>query len=391
MKRVAFFAEILIEDFDGASRTMFQLINRLDSSSMEYFFIYGKGPETFRHYLSYRVPSINIPINTDYSLAIPFTVKRDLEQALDNFAPDAIHISTPSPLGYYALKYAKRRNIPVLSIYHTHFISYIPYYLRHAPLFIKVAERWIQHTMRKFYNACDQLYIPSMPMISELERLGIAREQMTLWQRGIDLELFSISKRDINYIQQITKNKKPNILFASRLVWEKNIQTLIDIYAYMESHKMDYNFIVVGHGNAKKEAMAQMSNAFFLGKLNHEELSKIYASSDVFLFTSVSETYGNVVIEAMASGLPCVIANGGGSGGLVKHGQNGFKCTPNSPKEYAYFIQRLIDQPAIYGDLQLAGLRYLKKLDWENLAQRYFSDMHSLTNLPKAQLAWATN
>ncbi|TJZ52417.1 glycosyltransferase family 1 protein [Sphingobacterium olei] len=391
MKRVAFFAEILIEDFDGASRTMFQLINRLDSSSMEYFFIYGKGPETFRHYLSYRVPSINIPINTDYSLAIPFVVKRDLEQALDNFAPDAIHISTPSPLGYYALKYAKRKNIPVLSIYHTHFISYIPYYLRRAPLFIKVAERWIQHTMRKFYNACDQLYVPSMPMISELERLGIAREQMTLWQRGIDLELFSISKRDINYIQQITKNKKPNILFASRLVWEKNIQTLIDIYTYMESQNMDYNFIVVGDGNAKKEAMAQMPNAFFLGKLNHEELSKVYASSDVFLFTSVSETYGNVVVEAMASGLPCVIANGGGSGGLVKHGQNGFKCTPNSPKEYAYFIQRLIDQPAIYGDLQLAGLSYVKKLDWENLAQRYFSDMQSLTNLPTAQLAWATN
>ncbi|GGH29658.1 glycosyltransferase family 1 protein [Sphingobacterium alkalisoli] len=391
MKRVAFFAEILIKDFDGASRTMFQLIDRLDASAMEYFFIYGKGPETFRHYLSYRVPSINIPVNADYSLALPFMVKKNLEQVLDNFAPDAIHISTPSPLGYYALKYAKRRNIPVLTIYHTHFISYIPYYLRHAPLFIKMVENWIQHTMRKFYNSCNQLYVPSIAMIHELENLGIAREQMTLWQRGIDLELFSTKKRDITYIQHITKNKKPNILFASRLVWEKNIQTLIDIYTYMESQNMDYNFIVAGDGTAKKEAMAQMPNALFLGKLNHEELSKVYASSDVFLFTSVSETYGNVVIEAMASGLPCVIANGGGSGDLINHGQNGFKCTPNCPKEYAYFIQRLMEQPIIYKDIQLAGFNYVQQLDWDNLAHRYFSDMHLLANLPQAQLAWVTS
>src|SRR5690606_12276175 len=250
--------------------------------------------------------------------------------------------ATPSLLGFFALNYAKRKNIPVISIYHTHFISYISYYFRKLSMLIKPTEHWTRQTMIRFYNHCQKIYVPTANMIDELKAIGIHAERLTLWQRGVDTKLFNPEKRNKEYLQSITHNNKPTILFASRLVWEKNIQTLIHIYQHLAEENKDYNFIIAGDGPAKIVAESQMPNAIFLGKLAHGELAKLYASSDVFVFPSTSETYGNVVIEAMATGLPCVIANGGGSANLIQHYQTGFKCEPNNAQEYVYFIHKII-------------------------------------------------
>jgi len=119
MIKVAFFADILIPEFDGASRTMFQLIDRIDKNRFAYMFIYGKGPRKFRHYPSYSLQTFPLVVNQGYSLALPTFIKKDLYATLDAYQPDVIHISSPSPLGFFALKYARKRNIPVLSIFHT--------------------------------------------------------------------------------------------------------------------------------------------------------------------------------------------------------------------------------------------------------------------------------
>ncbi len=392
MKRtkVAFFAEILIEDFDGAARTMFQLINRIDHTQFEYFFIYGNGPDKFEDHLTYKVPTFKIPANEDYCLAIPHLTKSKLERALDHFTPDVIHIATPSLLGFYALNYARKRNIPVLTIYHTHFIAYIAYYLKHVTPLVRPTITWIKKIMTNFYNRCDIVYIPSLEITRQLIKIGIDAGKVTLWKRGIDTSLFNPNKRDCTYIEQITQNNKPNLLFVSRLVWEKNLQTLIDIYQYCENERLDYNLIIAGDGTAKSAAMAEMPNAFFLGKQDHQQLSKLYASADIFIFPSISETYGNVVIEAMASGLPCIIANGGGSASLVEHGKTGFRCNTNNPKEYMYFVQKILSTPSLHQELKEEGVKYVKSLDWNELASRYFDDVNRLANIrTEPKLAWA--
>lgn len=389
MKKVAFFAEILIKDFDGASRTMFQLIDRIDDSGFEYFFIYGRGPKQFRDYKSYQVSTWNIPMNDDYHIAIPQLSRWKLERELDEFLPDIIHIATPSLLGFFALNYAKKRNIPVITIYHTHFISYTAYYLRNFTSLIKPTKQWLKRVMNNFYNSCDIVYVPTTAIADELKELGIKSSILHLWQRGIDTKLFNPSKRDRNFIQKITKNNKPNILFASRLVWEKNIQTLIQLYQLIRQEGLDYNFIIAGDGTAKEDAESKMSNAIFLGKQTHEDLAKLYASADVFVFTSISETYGNVVIEAMASGLPCVIANGGGSGSLVEHAVTGYKCTPDNPKEYLQYIKAIIEDNELKNSFKTKGLQYIKQLDWEKLAERYFDDVKQLSIYTDIPVAWA--
>ncbi|WP_294182522.1 glycosyltransferase family 1 protein [uncultured Sphingobacterium sp.] len=390
MRKVAFFTEILVEDFDGASRTMFQLINRIDQQKFNYFFIYGGGPTQFRNFHSYKVPTFKIPVNDDYCLAIPQLIKKKLELALDKFAPDMIHIATPSLLGFFALNYAKRKGIPVLTIYHTHFISYIAYYFKNILPLVKPTEQWMKKAMNNFYNKCDIVYVPTKSILNELQQIGLQQEGLKLWQRGIDTAVFNPKKKNLSQLQTITKNDKPTILFVSRIVWEKNIKMLIEIYQQIQAQNLDYNFIVVGEGIAKIIAMQEMPNAIFLGKKSHDELAILYASADAFVFPSVSETYGNVVVEALASGLPCVIADGGGSASLIQHGKNGFKCQPENAAGYVYYLKKILSDVSLKKNLINEGLSYVGQLDWNRLSGCYFNDIELLIDkTQEVDLAWA--
>ncbi|MEM8909793.1 MAG: glycosyltransferase, partial [Bacteroidota bacterium] len=142
------------------------------------------------------------------------------------------------------------------------------------------------------------------------------------------------------------------------------------------------NFIIIGDGVAKTALEAAMPNAHFLGHINHERLSVLYASADVFLFPSDTESYGNVVVEAMASGLPCVIANGGGSGSLVEHGINGFTCPPRHPLTYLQYIEQLLNNNNLRQQIIDNGLTYARQLDWDRLADRYFDELSALCDEP---------
>lgn len=376
--RVAFFSDTLVRDLDGANKTMFQLIDRIPTERFDYYFFCGMHSECGSGHKIKEVPTMTIPNNETYKFAFPDMRKSELTSTLDQFAPDVIHIATPSPLGFFALNYANRRNIPVLSIYHTHFISYIKYYLKKLPFLINISEGVVAQTYRKFYNNCDIAYIPTKQIKNELKSCGVIGDNFKIWQRGIDTNLFTPKKKDVSLVRSITNNDYPTILFASRLVWEKNIETLFEIYDRLKLLGMKVNFLVAGNGVGEKEARNRMTDAYFLGFLSHEELAKIYASSDIFLFTSVSETYGNVVAEAMASGCIPVIARGGGSQALVEDGVSGFLCEPYNADDYIKKIIYLLNDKYMCNDMRKAGLKYTSTLCWDNLADEYFYDVESL-------------
>ena len=121
-----------------------------------------------------------------------------------------------------------------------------------------------------------------------------------------------------------------------------------------------------------------MPKAYFLGSLNQKDLATIYASSDAFVFPSISETYGNVVIEAMASGLPCVIANGGGSRSFIDHGNNGFLCDPNDPLQYLNFAQDIFDNILLKQKIRMNGFKFVREMDWDKLVANYFNQVEEL-------------
>lgn len=378
--KVAFFADILIKDFDGAIKTMYQLIERIPTDGFEYTFYAGTAPKhRFKHEVV-KTPTIRIPFNISYKMAFPRLSRIKLLLSLTKLNPDVVHITTPSALGFFGLSYAKKNNKPALSIYHTHFISYMKYYFKYAPFLIKSVESLIKKLYKSFYNQCDLVYVPTREIMNELQNYGVSRNVMKLWQRGIDSHLFNPSKRDIGLIKKLTENDKPNILFVSRLVWEKNVETLFGIYDEIESQNMDVNFVIAGNGVAEEIARQRMPKAVFLGFLDHEKLAKVYASCDVFVFTSTSETYGNVVVEAMSSGCVPVIARGGGSQALVKDGETGFLCEPDNPADYIEKIKILLSNKDLKERMQKAGYKYALPLCWDELSKEYFKDIESLAH-----------
>ena len=256
-------------------------------------------------------------------------------------------------------------------------------------MLIKPIKSWMTSATRRFYNDCDRVYVPSFAMQKQLGDLGVEEEKLILWQRGIDLNIFNPRQRDLKYIQEITGNRKSNILFASRLFWDKKISKLIYIYKRLQKTNISHNFIIVGSGAAEEQMKEQMPDAIFLGKLSHTALAKVYASSDIFVFPSVSETYGNVVVEAMASGIPCIIADGGGSADLVRHGHTGYKCLPNSAEDYIIYIRMLLADPTLYKFIRDTGLTYTQNLDWNNLIRRYFDDITELSIQSSDHIVWA--
>lgn len=384
--KIAFFADILVKDFDGASRTMFQIIERIPKDEFEFLFFCGMPPTEDIGHEVFRVPSIPIPFNSTYKLAIPMFSWFSMRKRLNEFRPDVIHIASPSPLGDFAFQYKRRRDIPVITIYHTHFLSYIGYYLRTLPFLVKPALKTVAYGQKRFYDQSSLMYIPTTQMVDELKEFKFDTAKMKIWQRGMDHELFNPSKKDVPRIKALTENDKPNILFASRLVWEKNLATLIRIYRKSKEEGDKYNFIIAGDGVAENALVDKMPGAYMLGKVDHDTLAALYASADVFLFPSVSETYGNVVVEAMASGCSCVIAKGGGSQSLVDHGRTGFLCDPEDESDYLARIDQVINDPSLKEEFVTNGIEYTKTLNWETLGEIYFDDVARLGNTGKLPL-----
>lgn len=387
--KVAFFAEILTPDLDGAIRTMYQLINRIDRLRFEFLFIYGAGPQRIAGFQSLTVPAVSLFINAGYSLALPALSQKTLTDTLNTFVPDVVHIATPSLLGKFGLNYAVQLQLPVITIYHTHFISYVNYYFKYLPFLIDGTKQFITQNHKSFYNKCSKVYVPSTAICTELQKMGIDTERMQIWKRGIDTTLFSPAKKDKAVLHKLTGNNQPTILFASRMVWEKNLETLFLIYDELQKASCQTNMVIAGDGSALKACMARMPNAIFTGKISHHKLAVLYASADVFLFPSVSEAYGNVVLEAMASGLPCVIADGGGSADFITQGINGFKCSPYDAVDYSDKITLVLQNVVLRKQMIAEGLGYSNAFSWDELAETYFNDVESLALQPRTQMGLA--
>ncbi|MEM6965517.1 MAG: glycosyltransferase family 1 protein [Bacteroidota bacterium] len=381
--RVAFFAEILIQDFDGASRTMFQILDRIPKEEFEFIFFCGVPPDKTLGFEVVQLPTFRIPFNSTYRAVFPHFSKRRMRKKLEEFQPDVIHFASPSPLGKFAKEYGLKNNIPVIAIYHTHFITYIKYYLRKVPFLTPFFYRKAIGVTKDIYHDPDLVYAPTQQIIHELKTIcGLEGKNLKLWQRGINPNLFSPDKKDNAFLKKITKNDLPTILFVSRLVWEKNLQTLIDLYELSEKENAKVNFVVAGDGVARKEAERKMPKVHFLGMIDHERLAKLYASADIYFFPSDTETFGNVVIEAMASGIPVVVADGGGPKSFVQNGINGFLCPTKEVRAYWEKIQLLLNDEVLRAKIINNALTFTRTLSWEHLVSIYFQDIKKLAGHP---------
>ncbi|MEX2571856.1 MAG: glycosyltransferase family 1 protein [Gemmatimonadota bacterium] len=358
--RVAYFTESLYPHVDGVSRTLARLFGTLERRGIDFrvFSPFTPGNDIPWAPRVRRVGYLHFPPYPDYRVTLPFT--RGIASQLDDFRPDLVHVVSPTPMGYRAQRLARARGLPVVASFHTHFVSYFRYY----------GVKWLEPAgwalLRTFYRNCSRVYVPSVSIGRELETRGI--HQVELWSRGIDLDGFSPEFADPSIRRRITAGEDvPVLLLVSRLVKEKDLADLVDVERILRERGLRFGLALVGDGPMRPALEAALPAATFAGHLEGEELSRWYASADVFLFPSTTETLGNVVLEAQASGLPAVVADRGGPQDLITHGTNGYVATANDTAGIAGFVERLIEQPRLRERMGDAARRSASSRDWEEI------------------------
>ncbi|RED98003.1 glycosyltransferase family 4 protein [Marinoscillum furvescens] len=368
--KVAYFLDVMTEDLDGVSITMHQIIKRLPQGNIEPIFITPQPPEQTLPYPVYKCPSWQIPFGSkDYRYARPKKMK-NLDKILDEFSPDLLHFSSPSELGKYAIHYAKANGLPVTTIYHTHYPSFAQYYLRFVPGINAITERVMNH-LYWLYRSVDKVFAPTPSMKSYLIGKGVNAGKIEIWGRGVDSARFNPGLRDIDFFGASYRSQK-KVLFVSRLVKEKEPETLMRLYKLFAQKRPDVTMVVVGGGPMRPKLERAMPKAVFTGKLTGQDLAKAYASSDVFVFPSTTETFGNVVLEAMSSGLPVVAANAGGPGDIIRLSNAGAVVEPRKEQQFFEEIIKLLDDPTYYSKQSNMARNYALSQNWDDLCRDLF-------------------
>ncbi len=365
---------------DGVTRVLFRLIVWLDKNNIDNIFISSKIPEEKKQLTKFfEVPSFAVPFYKEYKLAYPGY--KNFEHIMKEFNPDIIHINSPCSLGFAAVKYGVKNNIPVVATYHTHFPSYAKYYK------MKLFEFIGWSYLRKLYNKCDRVFVPSINIMDELIKHGFKTTEYL--PHGIDLNLFNRSYKSPEWKSSLKIQDKKVLLYVGRLVWEKDLRTLAEIYDHLTGLRDDVVFVLVGDGPIRKELEKLMPKALFLGYKSSEELSTIYASSDLFVFPSTTETFGNVVLEAMASGTVPVCSDEGGASSSIKDNQNGIICKAKNSFDYSKKIIKLLNNSSELLRMSDNCVNYASTQTWENIfSNQYQGYLDVINNHAPKNIHW---
>ncbi len=352
---------------DGANRALNRLVAYLERQGVAVR-VYSPTTETpaFKPQGTLiSVPSISIPTRPDYRLATG--LNKAIVADVEAFKPNLFHLSAPDMLGHAALKLAEKWHIPVVASVHTRFDTYMRYYN------LKWVDAIFSGILKRFYKRCAQVYAPSQCMADLLETDGLA-EDVHLWTRGVDCQRFNPQHRSHLWRQSHGISQQDVVIaFAGRLVREKGLETFVNIIRALEHRGLKHKVVVMGNGPEHAWFSERLPNALFLGHLNDIELATAYASSDIFLNPSVTESFGNVTLEAMASGLPTVCANATGSNSLVQDGHTGYLADAFDAENYADCLAPLISSDVLRQQIGQAGRKRSLGFEWDAVMANLYS------------------
>jgi glycosyltransferase involved in cell wall biosynthesis len=302
------------------------------------------------------VRSVPFPGRGEYRVALG--LPRETRTNLDAFAPDVIHVSAPDPLGRAAQGYAIERGIPLVASLHTRFETYWDYY---GLGFIRgIIERYLQ----RFYGRCDLVLAPNRPMAEMLVADGVDPVRIAIWSRGVDRVKFDPARRSQAWrAAHGIGEDEVAVLFFGRLVREKGIADFAAAFA--RAALRNGRAVVVGEGPAHAEFARDVPGAVFTGHLSGEALGEAVASADVLLNPSATEAFGNVNLEAMASGLAVISADAPSSRTLIDHGRTGLLVPVGDVAGYAAALARLAADPSLRARLGHAAREESARYDWD--------------------------
>lgn len=332
--RVALFTGSYNYIKDGVALTLNRLVAYLEAQGVEVlvFAPIGKVPALEHSGTLVPVPSIALPFRSEYRIALG--LPRLARARLIEFAPDIVHIAVPDLLGFAALRFARGKNMNIVASYHTRYETYLEHYG------VNLLTRPLARYLRHFYRSAREVYVPSSSMADVLKAEGI--DNIRLWTRGVDTIRFSPERRSNAWRGRFGIGEDElAVVFVGRFVREKRLATLIQMFRILQACGIAHRAILVGEGPEGEMLKKQLPDAIFPGFLHGDELATAYASSDIFVFPSDTESFGNVTLEAMASALPCLCADATGSRSLVEHGQTGYLSPATDAEAFANHVALL--------------------------------------------------
>lgn len=308
------------------------------------------------------VGSAPIPGYPDMRFGFP--CGRRLQRLWKENRPDAVYIATPGPLGWSALAAANRLGIPVSTGFHTNFHHYAGFY----------GFGWIRPLLmtylKRFHNRSHWTLVPTMESASMLQSMGIKNTRT--WGRGIDTHRFHPSHRCEKLRADWGADEDiPVYLYVGRIAAEKNIELAIQAYRRVRSEKGNARLIVVGNGPMLAQLKEKNRDIIFTGEQTGMALSRIYASADIFLFPSLTDTFGNVVLEACASGLAPIAFNNAAAREHLVHEESGLLASNTDRESFVHHALALALRPRFRARIRKEARSAVESLSWETLSQRF--------------------
>ncbi len=371
--KIAFFTETFLPKVDGIVTRLTKTIEYLVKNGDDVIVFCPEGsPNNYKGAKIIGVAAMPLPLYPELKLGLPGAA---VSEALEEFQPDLIHVVNPAVLGLGGIWLAKTNNIPLIASYHTH----LPKYLEHYGM--GMLEPLLWELLKAAHNQALLNLCTSTAMVNELESKGIQRT--ALWQRGVDTNSFKPEYRNKTMRAKLL-GKYPDtgslLIYVGRLSAEKQIERIKPVLETIP----DASLALVGDGPYRNqlEKIFKNTKTNFIGYLSGEELASAYASGDIFLFPSSTETLGLVLLEAMAAGCPVIGANKGGIPDIINDGINGCLYDPdqedNGKESLIAATRKILQDNSKKEKMRIAARTEAEKWDW-NQATLQLKDFYIKT------------
>ncbi|MFQ3645968.1 MAG: glycosyltransferase family 1 protein [Anaerolinea sp.] len=368
IRRVAILTEAFLPKLDGVSKTSYLTVRYLQQTGREVLvFAPDTGITEVHGSEVVALPAFSLSMAPETKVAMPIPY---IEERLRAFQPDLIHLGSPALMSMYGMITARELNIPVVANYQTDLPGYAAHYG------VPFLEQPIRDWLRYLHNGCHVNLAPTKTVQKALRKQGFHR--VMVWGRGVNLTQFNPAHRSAAMRARLLAGRSDDHLlciYVGRLANEKQISMLLEL-----AKQPGIALAIVGDGaqRAELEALFEGTGTHFAGYLYGQELSEAYASADAFVFPGPNETFGQVVQEAFASGLPCIVTSKGSVAELVQHGVTGFICE-QTPAAYARAATYLRDNPRHRHEMSRAARAFAETRPWSSVMSQL--EDHYLTAL----------
>ncbi|MCW7536325.1 glycosyltransferase family 1 protein [Aquabacterium sp. A7-Y] len=362
--RIAYITETYPPELNGVALTVERSVGHLRDASHEVELVRPRQPHEAPRddREEWRTAGLPIPMYRD--LRFGLALGRTLKQRWERSRPQLVHVATPGPLGWAAVRAARSLRLAVTSDFRTNFHQYSHYYG------LGWCESLVCGYLRRLHNGAHRTFVPTYAVRRGLARQGF--ERLAVVGRGVDTERFSPEQRSQALRRQWGAGRTtPVVLYVGRLAAEKNVPLALQAFEAIRARQPHAQMVVVGDGPMRRRWENAFPAARFVGPLRGAELAEHYASSDIFLFPSLSDTFGNVVLEAMASGLAVVSYDCGAAGEHLEDGESGLLVRPGHEASFVTAACSLAAQLPQLRWMREAARRTALEATWRSVLTRF--------------------